>query len=396
MATVLVVDDIRTNLLLIESALERDCRLLIACSGEEALQIASEQPPDLVLLDVMMPGMDGFETARAMRRVPALIEVPIIFVTAYSDDEAQVRGLELGAVDFLAKPFSRAVLRLRVGNVIERQRLRAEAARQERELATLLARQTQARSLLESVFNASIDALLVTDSEFRVLKANERVQGLFGTHAAASIEGLAFRDSLRRMADGHLLAPEALLDSTAPIECLLRTVDGREVPVAVTCRSFQQRYGVHGYLLSVRDISARLRLEAEKRSASERLRDAQLALEAARLRELETSAAIQQRLLFGHPPPGQEGFSFAYYSQASQGVAGDFYTFTRLNENCFEILTGDVMGKGVAAALIAASILSAYRKCLSELMTERSGIVPSPAELVNAVHAVVTPELVRL
>lgn len=396
MATLLLVDDVRTNLLLLESALKHDYRLLTACSGEEALQIAATQRPDLVLLDVMMPGMDGFDTARALRRLPALREVPIIFVTARSDDAAQVCGLELGAVDFLAKPISVEVLRLRVGNVIERQRLRAETARHQRELAALLQRQTQARSLLESVFNASIDALLVTDCEFNLLQANERSYPLFGISADQGVKGLTLRACLRQLADGAMLAPEVLLESDAPTECLLCTGDGREIPVAVTCRSFQHEPGEQGYLVSVRDISARLLLEAEKRSANERLREAQLALEAARQRELETGAAIQQRLLFGQPPPGQEGFTFAYFSQASQGVAGDFYTFTRLNENCIEILTGDVMGKGVAAALIAASILSAYRKCLSELMAERDGSAPSPAELVNAMHEVATPELVKL
>jgi PAS domain S-box-containing protein len=396
MATLLLVDDVRTNLLLLESALEHDYRLLTASSGEQALQVAAAQQPDLVLLDVMMPDMDGFETARALRQLPALREVPIIFVTAHSDDAAQVRGLELGAVDFLAKPISVEVLRLRVGNVIERQRLRAETIRHQRELATLLQRQTQARSLLESVFNASIDALLVTDCEFNLLQANERVCPLFGINAERGVEGLSLRGSLRQLFDGAMLAPESLLESAAPTECLLCTVDGREIPVAVTCRSFQHEPGELGYLVSVRDISARLMLEAERRSANERLREAQQALEVARQRELETGAAIQQRLLFGHPPPGQDGFTFAYFSQASQGVAGDFYTFTRINEDCIEILTGDVMGKGVAAALIAASILSAYRKCLSELMAESAGAAPSPAELVNAIHAVATPELVKL
>lgn len=395
-ACVLLVDDIRSNLLLLESALARDYRLLTASSGEQALQIATAQLPDLVLLDVMMPGMDGFETARAMRSRPALRDVPIIFVTAQSDDAAHVHGLELGAVDFLTKPFSLAVLRLRVGNVIERQRLRAEAVRHEGELAALLARQSQALSLLESVFNASIDALLVTDADFSVLQANGHVYPLFGIGADSGCEQLSLRACLRRLGDGQSLAPEALLDSAVPTECLLRTVAGDEVPVAVTCRRFLHGAGQCGYLFSVRDISARLLLEAEKRSASERLREAQLALEAARQRELETGAAIQQRLLFGHPPPGQQGFTFAYYNQASQGVAGDFYTFTRISEDCFEILTGDVMGKGVAAALIAASVLSAYRKCLSELMAERGGSAPSPDELVNAMHALVTPELVRL
>jgi PAS domain S-box-containing protein len=395
-ATLLLVDDVRTNLLLLESALMQDYRLLMASSGEQALQIAASQRPDLVLLDVMMPGMDGFETARALRRLPALHEVPVIFVTSLSDDAAQVCGLELGAVDFIAKPISVEVLRLRVGHVIERQRLRAESVRHQRELAHLLQRQTQARILLESVFNASIDALLVTDCEFNLLQANDRAYPLFGFSADQGVEGMTLRASLRQLMDGAMLAPEALLETAAATECLLSTVDGREVPVAITCRSFQHEPDELGYLVSVRDISARLLLEAEKRSANERLREAQLALEDARQRELETGSAIQQRLLFGHPPPGQEGFTFAYFSQASQGVAGDFYTFTRLNANCIEILTGDVMGKGVAAALIAASILSAYRKCLSELMAERDGASPSPAELVNAMHAVATPELVKL
>lgn len=396
LATVLLVDDIKTNLVLLESALGRGYRLLTASSGDQALQLAATQSPDLMLLDVMMPGMNGFETARALRRMPALREVPIIFVTAHTDDDAQVHGLELGAVDFIIKPFSLAVLRLRVEAVIERQRLRADAARHQGELATLLARQAQALGLLESVFNASIDALLVTDSGFRLLKANEQARPLFGFGADIGIEGLDLHGTLRRLEDGTMLTPETLVHAVAPTECLLRTRGNRDVPVAIICRSFPYRPGELGYLLSVRDISARLLLEAEKRSASSRLHEAQLELEAARQRELETGAAIQQRLLFGHPPAGQDSFAFAYYNQASQGVAGDFYTFTRLNEDCVEILTGDVMGKGVAAALIAASILSAYRKCQSELMADQEGEIPAPAALVNAMHAMATPELVRL
>jgi hypothetical protein len=115
--TVLIVDDSADNLMLLAELFKDEYRVKIANSGPKALAICqSDAPPDLVLLDIMMPGMDGFEVAHHMRAHPASESIPVIFVTAMASDEARVRGLGLGAVDFISKPIDPAVLKPRVRN----------------------------------------------------------------------------------------------------------------------------------------------------------------------------------------------------------------------------------------------------------------------------------------
>lgn len=115
--TILVVDDTPDNLVLLSHLFEDEYRVQIADSGSKALAICqSDKPPDLVLLDIMMPGMDGFEVARAMRAHPASETIPVIFVTAMSGDDTRLKGLELGAVDFVTKPIDPGLLKPRVRN----------------------------------------------------------------------------------------------------------------------------------------------------------------------------------------------------------------------------------------------------------------------------------------
>jgi len=115
--TILVVDDTPDNLQLLSQLFKGEYRVRIAQSGEKALQICcADDPPDLVLLDVMMPGMDGFEVARQMRQHHNAAMIPIIFVTALTDADARIKGLELGAVDFVSKPIDPAAMTLRVKN----------------------------------------------------------------------------------------------------------------------------------------------------------------------------------------------------------------------------------------------------------------------------------------
>jgi two-component system sensor histidine kinase/response regulator len=116
-STILVVDDTADNLLLLSHLFEGEYRVRIAHTGEKALHICqSDNPPDLVLLDIMMPGMDGFEVARRMREHPTSETIPVIFVTAMTGDDARLKGLELGAVDFVTKPIDPDVLKPRVRN----------------------------------------------------------------------------------------------------------------------------------------------------------------------------------------------------------------------------------------------------------------------------------------
>src|SRR5262245_61460190 len=101
-----------------------DYELAFAGNGQEAIAVAERLMPDLVLLDVMMPGMSGFDVCRAMRKHPQLADVPIILVTALDDRESRLEGLDAGADDFVTKPIDRAELRVRVRTVTRLNRYR--------------------------------------------------------------------------------------------------------------------------------------------------------------------------------------------------------------------------------------------------------------------------------
>jgi CheY-like chemotaxis protein len=117
--SILIVDDVPDNLHLIAGLFEDEYQVRVANSGEKALEIVqSERQTDLVLLDIIMPGMDGYTVFKRMREHPNSEHIPVIFVTAIQGEEALFKGLELGAIDFVTKPINPAVLKLRVRNLM--------------------------------------------------------------------------------------------------------------------------------------------------------------------------------------------------------------------------------------------------------------------------------------
>lgn len=111
----LLVDDVPANLELLTDCLRDNYRLMVARSGERALALASgPRRPQLILLDIQMPGMDGYSVLKALQRDPATAEIPVIFVTALSDSLREEKGLALGAVDYVTKPINAPILRARV------------------------------------------------------------------------------------------------------------------------------------------------------------------------------------------------------------------------------------------------------------------------------------------
>ncbi len=110
----LVVDDQPANIQAVYQAFSADHQVLMATSGEQALKLAATKQPDLILLDVVMPGMDGHEVCRRLKAEPATRDIPVIFVTAHNDEAAETQGLALGAVDFISKPINPAIVRARV------------------------------------------------------------------------------------------------------------------------------------------------------------------------------------------------------------------------------------------------------------------------------------------
>ncbi|GFO69537.1 hypothetical protein GMLC_31160 [Geomonas limicola] len=116
---VLVVDDEPTNVQLLIGALKMHYRVLRAGNGYEAITLIKQEVPDLILLDVMMPDLSGFEVARLIKADEALSSIPIIFLTALDSFEAMAEGLETGAIDYLSKPVDLNLLKLRVHNHLE-------------------------------------------------------------------------------------------------------------------------------------------------------------------------------------------------------------------------------------------------------------------------------------
>ncbi|GAA6130159.1 diguanylate cyclase domain-containing protein [Halopseudomonas sabulinigri] len=115
--TVLIVDDVPANLDVLVEHLQREAvHLVVALSGEEGLRLAKEIGPDLILLDVMMPGIDGFETCRRLKADQDTNDIPVVFLTAREDELDTEKGLRLGAVDYISKPFSMPILKARLRN----------------------------------------------------------------------------------------------------------------------------------------------------------------------------------------------------------------------------------------------------------------------------------------
>lgn len=137
---ILVVDDVQSNVLLLKALLGREgFNIIYAMNGTEALEKVKSESPDLVLLDVMMPDMDGFEVAGRLKVEPSQAEIPIIFLTALNDSASVVKGFQLGANDFISKPFRREELLIRVEHQLSLVDARRIILRQTEELRKTIA-----------------------------------------------------------------------------------------------------------------------------------------------------------------------------------------------------------------------------------------------------------------
>jgi DNA-binding response OmpR family regulator len=175
-ASVLIVDDIEANRETVRALLDAEgYQLLEAADGATALRMAAETPPDLVLLDVMMPGMDGFEVCRRLRADARLAEVPVIMLTALDDQASRLQGIEAGADDFVSKPFNRAELRARIRTITRLNRYRRlhQATERIREQAELI--------------SLAPDAIFVCDLDGRITYWNPAAERLYGWSAAEAI-----------------------------------------------------------------------------------------------------------------------------------------------------------------------------------------------------------------
>jgi putative two-component system response regulator len=167
--TILVVDNTPDNLILVSNLLKKDYRVRVAISGEKALKIAlSESPPDMILQDVMMPVMDGYEVCQQLRNHEQTAHIPIIFLTTKSEVEDERKGLSLGASDYITKPISPPILEARVKTHLVAKAhadfltdktayLEDEVARRTRELTAIQDLTIQAMASLAETWDSDTD-----------------------------------------------------------------------------------------------------------------------------------------------------------------------------------------------------------------------------------------------
>lgn len=126
--TIMIVDDTPINLQILIEVLGGEYEIVFATNGRDAIAMAEVNHPDLILLDIQMPDMSGYEVCKTVKLMPSLNNVPVIFLTAMSQQEDEIVGLKLGAVDYITKPFHPDIVRLRVHNQLELKRYRDERA----------------------------------------------------------------------------------------------------------------------------------------------------------------------------------------------------------------------------------------------------------------------------
>jgi diguanylate cyclase (GGDEF)-like protein/PAS domain S-box-containing protein len=146
---ILAIDDTPSNLLMLGVALEPGFDLQIATSGAAGLALAAQTPPDLILLDIMMPEMDGFEVCRRLKANPALQDIPVVFVSALTEIESESTGFALGAADYITKPINVEIARQRIHNLVEREALRKSVMQQRDQLQAQVAELDAAQHVLK-------------------------------------------------------------------------------------------------------------------------------------------------------------------------------------------------------------------------------------------------------
>lgn len=266
--TILIVDDTPDNITLMLALLRDRYRLKVATSGEKALQIAAATPPpDLILLDVMMPDMDGYETCRRLKANPATAAIPVMFLTAKVRPEDEEMGLSLGACDYIPKPISPPIVLARVATHLSLRRAHALLSDQNRHLEQVVAERTH--QLLQAQ-----EATILAMASLAETRDNETGNHIRRTQAYVAALARALRDNPRFSA---LLTEQniELLYKSAPLHDIgkvgvpdrillkpgkldpdeweimkLHTVYGRDAILAV-----EQHLGPNDFLTFAREIA---------------------------------------------------------------------------------------------------------------------------------------------
>ncbi|MCC6597585.1 MAG: PleD family two-component system response regulator [Alphaproteobacteria bacterium] len=281
-ARVLVVDDILPNVKLLEAKLSNEYYdVLTAMNGEEALLKVGEESPDLVLLDVMMPGMDGFEVCARIKGNPKTAHIPVVMVTALTDANDKVRGLESGADDFLSKPINDVALMARVRSLVRLKMSTDEWRMRENTASQLGVVDENAGLMSETAENANI--LIVEDKSFELNKMENTLTG--ANHNVMGVENGIDAMELIAAHEFDLLIISLNLDHEDGLRLcshLKSNERTRSIPLVMVGGEDDMKriahgleIGAHDYILRPVDrneLVARVRTQIRRKRFQERLR----------------------------------------------------------------------------------------------------------------------------
>lgn len=260
--TLLLVDDRPENLASLDAILDDGRRrLLKAGSGEEALQLLLDHDVALVLLDVQMPGMNGYEVARLMRGNRKTRNIPIIFITAIEREEAAaIRGYQSGAIDYITKPVNSVVLQSKVALFLELDLVR-------RKLQQAYMRVEHTKAYYESMLNAAGEGVIGLDGQGHIKFVNPAALSLMGAGPAIVGQELRhFHPAAPPEDAGSVFIPTGGPQGNALEETMFRRADGSRFLVSYCCSPLAGR--VDGVVVVFQDITARRALEDELRQQS--------------------------------------------------------------------------------------------------------------------------------
>ncbi len=248
----LLVDDIPSNLHVLVAALRADYRIKTATSGKTAIGLAKHSdPPDLILLDVMMPEISGIDVLRELRQSAETAAIPVIFISADASEQTQLQGLDLGADDYLSKPVIASLLRVRIRNLLQRKRDEAQLR------------------LAAHVFRACGEMILVADRDNRIIDVNPaftRVSGYSVDDVRGKETGFFLVSHPTSAKDFRQLLAASANPDLAKQEVLLQGKDGVQRPQSLTVSRVSSPQGNSEFFIGIyADIS-------EQKAAEERMR----------------------------------------------------------------------------------------------------------------------------
>ena len=296
---ILIVDDNPENIHVLSDSLENDYEVMYATSGEEALKtIFSGDRPDLILLDIMMPGMDGYEVCARLKANAETWDIPVIFITAMNQVDDETKGLKLGAMDYIAKPFSMAVVRARISNALHlkdemdrrilltrklremNQDLENRVNEKVTELKEIHENLKKSESRYRSIFENAVEGIYQSTPEGRLINASLSMAQILGydspeqlISSITDVETQCYVDPDDRKALLKILLREGI---TKGFETRMRRKDGEVIWVSLSARSVCDDQGKFQYTEGFcADITKQKTTEEALMESEKRLRQSQ-------------------------------------------------------------------------------------------------------------------------